>query len=345
MDNVRFSFLKRLTECFGPSGAEYQVRELIIDQIKPYVSTLKIDALGNLIATKGDGGKIVISAHMDEVAFTVLGFESDGTLLFTQVGGISPGNLPAKRVYFPERDIYGVIGAKPIHLNKNQRESVTYADLYIDIGADSEKDAKNRIKKGDLAIFDTKTASLSSKNPSISGKAIDDRLGCFLLCDLICDPYVTNCTFLFSVQEEVGLIGASCYAQNKTFDYGIALDVTTPNDLPNIEGPSKICELGKGPVISFADGRCIYDARLITAVFDLLERHSIPCQTKGMRTGGNEAYSFQNEGKGAWAISVSTPCRYIHSPVGVVWEKDIEYTQKAIRLIIKQIQNGGLQRK
>ena len=343
MDNRNFLFLKQLTECFGPSGTEDAVRDLIVDRIKSYVTSLKIDSLGNLIAKKGDGGSLVISAHMDEVAFTVTGFESDGTLRFSQVGGITPSSLPSKRVYFPERDIFGVIGAKPIHMNKERGASVTYGDLYIDIGAFSETEAKRYIQKGDLAIFDTKTEMLHSDNPAICGKAIDDRLGCYLLCELICDPSVENCTFVFSVQEEVGLLGASGFAANHSYDYGIALDVTTPNDLPNVQGPSKVCELGKGPVISFADGRCIYDAALISDVFKLLQKEGIPCQTKALRAGGNEASSFQNEGGGMNAISVSTPCRYIHGPIGVVWERDIENTKKAILLMIKAIQNGGFE--
>ncbi len=343
MNKESFDFLKELTECFGPSGAESAVRDLIVNQIKPFVSTLKIDPLGNLIATKGNGGKVVLSAHMDEVGLTVTGFESDGTLRFHQVGGISPSNLPSKRVFFPERGLYGVIGAKPIHMNREQRGSITYSDLYIDIGASCEEEAQTLIQKGDLAVFDTKTHLMSSENPAICGKAIDDRLGCFLLCKLVCDETVTDCTFLFSVQEETGLLGASSFAARGGFEYGVALDVTTPNDLPRIEGPNKVCELGNGPVISFADGRCVYDSRLVSGVFSLLEKHHIPCQTKAMRTGGNEASSFQNEGCGAWAISVSAPCRYIHGPAGIVWEEDIANTEKAVRLILESIQQGGFE--
>ena len=337
---VNFDFLKQLTECFGPSGAEDQVRDLIIEKIKPFVTSLTVDALGNLCATKGNGGNVVLSAHMDEVALTVTGFENDGTLRFSQVGGISPSSLPSKRVYFPEKNVRGVIGAKPIHMNRDKKESVSYSDLFIDIGAVDEENARSVLEKGDLAIFDTKTEILASENPAVCGKAIDDRLGCFLLCDLICDPQIKNCTFLFTVQEEVGLIGAAAFAGNHTYQYAIALDVTTPNDLPDIKGPNKVCELGKGPVISFADGRCVYDSHLISGIFNLLKKSEIPCQTKAMRTGGNEASSFQNEGSGSRAISVSTPCRYIHGPIGVVWKMDIESTVKAIRKILNAIQEG-----
>lgn len=343
MEQFDFDFFKALTECFGPSGAEYKVRDLIIDRIKPYVSRLEVDALGNLIATKGNGGSLVLSAHMDEVGFTVTGFESDGTLRFSQVGGITPSILPSKRVYFAERGIFGVIGAKPIHMNRDQKATVTYADLYIDIGASTEQEAKSLIRKGDLAVFATKTERLSSSNSAYCGKAIDDRLGCYILCDLICGSDLDNCTFLFSVQEETGLLGAACFASNHCMDYGVAADVTTPNDLPGIKGPQTVCSLGKGPVISFADGRCVYDARLISRVFSLMHKNDVPCQTKAMRTGGNEASPFQNDGFGMSAISISTPCRYIHGPIGVVWESDVIHTQKAIELIAREIQNGGFE--
>jgi len=342
LDNTSFEFFKALTESFGPSGAENAVRDLVISRIKPFVASLKIDSLGNLIATKGNGGDLVISAHMDEVALTVTGFEEDGTLRFHQVGGITPTHLPSKRVYFPEQDVRGVIGAKPIHMNKDKNSVLGYSDLFIDIGVSCEKDAMDLIEKGDIAIFDTKTTRLDSDNAAICGKAIDDRLGCYILCNLICCPEITDCTFLFSVQEEVGLIGASCFASNSSFKYGIALDVTTPNDLPGVDGPKTVCKLGNGPVISYADGRCVYDSELISNVFALLRKEHIPCQTKAMRTGGNEASSFQNEGGGMSAISISTPCRYIHGPVGVVWEEDIQNTERAIRLIIDTIREGGI---
>lgn len=342
MKTENFKLFKALTEAYGPSGRENEVRDLIAAAINPYVTSLRIDALGNLIAKKGNGGDVVISAHMDEVAFTVTGFDDDGSLRFSQVGGITPAFLPSKRIYFPERGVWGVIGAKPIHLNREQKASLGYSDLYVDVGCTDALQAKQLVRLGDLAIFDTKTELLNSENPAFSGKAIDDRLGCYILCRLACDPEIDNCTFLFSVQEEVGLLGASSFAANSHYGYGIALDVTTPNDLPKVLGPNKVCELGKGPVISFADGRCVYDSRYVSKIFALLKENGIPCQTKAMRTGGNEAASFINEGIGMKTVSVSTPCRYIHGPVGLVWEKDINKTEDALRLIIQKIQEGEL---
>ena len=118
MDQIdEFAFLKVLTETPGPSGSEEAVRSLIIENIRPYVKTLTVDPLGNLIATKGTGKDFLITAHMDEVGFMATKICDDGMIKFSPIGGISPENLPSKRVYFPKSNAYGVIGAKPIHLS------------------------------------------------------------------------------------------------------------------------------------------------------------------------------------------------------------------------------------
>ncbi len=338
-----FAFIKALSEAFGPSGCENAVRNLIIEEITPHVSSLAIDKLGNLIAEKGCGGNVVISAHMDEVGFMVTGISDDGTLRFSQVGGISTGFLPSKRVIFPEKNCIGVIGAKPIHLNKEKNRSKEYDELYIDIGAESKEEAKSTISLGDLAVFSTKTEKTSGSKCNISGKAMDDRLGCYLLCKLIENSDITDGTFVFTVQEETGLLGAMTFAKSHSFEYGIALDVTTPNDIPGITGPNTVCRIGCGPVISFADGRCNYDQKLVSKIFSLLNKNNISCQTKAMRTGGNEAYAFKNEGSGMKSLSISVPCRYIHGPIGMFSEADLAETEKALLCILEKINKGGFE--
>ncbi len=341
MKETDFEFIKLLSEAFGPSGCEVSVREIIAERIKPYVSSLVVDKLGNMIAEKGDGGNTVISAHMDEVGFMVTGISDSGLLRFSQVGGITPNSLPSKRVFFPERGCFGVIGSKPIHLNKENENKVSYSDLYIDIGAENKSEAESMISLGDLAVFTTKTEKLPTEKNYFKGKAFDDRLGCFLLCKLIQNPDIRNCTFVFTVQEETGLLGASAFALRKSFEFGIAVDVTTPNDLPGISGPKTVCKLNHGPVISFADGRCVYRQSLISSVFSLLEENGILCQTKSIRAGGNEASVFKNVGGSMKTISISVPCRYIHGPVGVFCEDDLMETERALLCILSEISKGG----
>ena len=331
MDKTNFSFLKTLTEAPAPSGYEDAVREIIIEKIKDHVDSLSVDKLGNLIAVMGTGSDFVISAHMDEVGFMATKICDDGSIKFSPIGGISAENLPSKRVFFPKSNTFGVIGAKPVHLNRNKKEKVTFSDLYIDVGTETKSETEDIVSLGDFAVFDTKT-ELVTKN-TIKGKAIDDRLGCFLLCNLITNGKVNNCTVLCSVQEETGLAGASAFANKYHFPYAIALDVTTPNDLPSVSSPETVCKIGGGPVISFADRRCIYDNKLISDVFSLLNENGILCQTKTLRAGGNEAGAFQQDGLGMKAISISIPCRFIHGPVGIFSTFDLQETERAVLCI------------
>lgn len=335
-----FELIKNLTELFGPSGMEGEVRRFLWDHLKNKNVSLELDPMGNIVAKKGNGGEVVLSAHMDEVGFMIKAITESGNLLFSPIGGMNPEMLPSKRLVIGKNRILGVIGAKPIHLKKKDSGSVTYQDLYLDIGARNREEAEQHVAVGDCAVFATETKEMISKSPSVCGKAFDDRLGCYLLCKLIESDLVQNATFLFTVQEETGLAGAGAFAQNNSYRYGIAVDVTTPNDLPGIKGPNRVCELGCGAVISLADGRTVYQKHLIQRIFRLLDEKKIPYQTKARRAGGNEASPFQKEGAGMRAISLSVPCRYIHGPVGILREEDLDHSFHALLSILLHIQTG-----
>ena len=338
-----YLFIKELTQAFGPSGYENEITNLIISRIIKNVSSLRIDKMGNLIAEKGNGKKALFSAHMDEVGLMITGFQTDGTLRFQSVGGISPEHLASKRVKIGSRRICGIISAKPIHLTKKAKTKVAFADLCIEIGAETEEEARRFINIGDFAVFDTETEAITTNHriSAIKGKAIDNRIGCFLLCKLIENPNIKDCTFLFSVQEETGLRGAAAFANSHSFPISIAVDVTTPNDLPGFSGPDKVCSLDKGPVISFADGRTIYQNSLIQSVFEILEKNNIKAQTKGKIVGGNDASAFQKNGVGMPVISLSLPCRYIHSSVGLFYITDLIESEKALLCMGSHFLNGG----
>lgn len=325
-------FLKRLSEAFAPSGCENEVRELLISELEPCVDSLRVDRMGNLIVTKGDPQKIVICAHMDEVGFMITDIQEDGTLRIGSVGGISPASLPSKRVVIGDQRITGVIGAKPIHLAKNEQKEIQLSDLYIHIGADSKEDAEKKVSVGDFAVFDT-DFTVSSDGMAIFGKALDNRLGCFLLCKLIRENGLKDGTFVFSVQEETGLRGASAFADDSDYSFAIALDTTTANDLPGVAVPQVVCRLEKGPVISFLDGATIYNRDLVRDAFSRLDSENIPAQTKMRRAGGNDASALQKRGPGHLVLSLSVPCRYIHGPLGLTSVSDIDNSFRALVLL------------
>lgn len=329
MNELNVAFLLNLMDSFSPSGNEDAVRALIAQTIRPYVSSLKIDGIGNLIATVGNERELLICAHMDEVGFMITGIRSDGKLFFNQVGGVSPENLPSKRVMIGENRVLGVICATPVHLNKGNDNKTKYSDLVIDVGAESKADAERVISVGDFICFDTKSF-YHEANKTVTGKALDNRLGCYVLTELITSGALKNGTFVFTVQEETGLRGATTILENSFFPVGIALDTTTANDLPGIKPENSVCRLGKGAVVSYADGATVYDRNKIRMLTKRLDERSIPWQTKTKRTGGNEASAIEKRGKGSFAISVSTPCRYIHGPLGMVRLADLKATMDAV---------------
>jgi len=333
-------FLKKLSEAFGPSGMEDEVRDLLFKEIYPFVDRIRIDNMGNLVAEKGDHKKLAICAHMDEVGFMITQILENGTLRFSAVGGISPSALPSKKVIIGQNRILGIIGAKPIHLTKNDKDKkdLSFSDLFISIGAASKAEAEERISLGDFAVFDTDFA-VSVNEKSVFGKALDNRIGCFLLKKLICSEKIKNASFVFTVQEETGLRGAEAFSNNSNYDFAIALDTTTANDLPNITIPQSVCFLKKGPVISYIDGATVYNRDLVNDAFSLLKSNGIQAQTKMRRAGGNDASVLQKRGSGHLVLSLSVPCRYIHGPLGLTTVFDIEESYKALELLAKKHSN------
>ena len=241
--------LKSLSELNGTSGAEGLVRDFLRQQIEPFVDTINVDKIGNLIATKNGrltGPKVMLAAHMDEVALMIVDITSDGFLKFRPVGGIDARILVSKPVQI-NKTIFGVIGAKAIHLQKlSERQKVLPFDqLYIDIGAKSKDEAAGKVKLGDYAYFITKCEPFGEG--LYKGKAFDDRVGCAIIVELLKKDYDTSIIAAFTVQEEVGLRGAKVAAYHTAPDFAIVIEGTIAADVSDREEEGWVTELGKGP--------------------------------------------------------------------------------------------------
>ena len=337
MKTSQIEILQKLSETFAPSGYEDDLRQYIISQIQDHVSELYTDRAGNLIAKIGLGGNPYVFAHMDEIGFMITGIQENGTLRFSSIGGITPDSLPSKRVKIKHDDrfIYGVIGSKPVHFKDDKKEKKSFSNLYIHIGADKKQEAQKFVSVGDVAVFDTQFQVTPSQNRRFMGKALDNRIGCLLLITLIQDHLIPNGTFIFTVQEETGLRGSISFLSTNEIDFGLAVDTTTANDLPGISGANSVCSLKKGGVVSYIDGATVYRKVLIDAVFQLCRNKQIPLQTKTKKAGGNEASAIQKQNGSSHSISLSVPCRYIHGPLGVVSETDIDNSLKALVCILE----------
>ena len=330
--------LERLCNATGPSGYEGDVRSIIKEELKSYVDEIKVDKMGNIIAhKKGNGKKVIIDAHMDEVGFIITGYNEDGTLRFDCLGGINSKVIPAKVVLIGEKKIPGVIGLKPIHLQgaEERKKGVSYGQCCIDIGSNSKEETKKQVSLGEFAVFDTKFSEFGEG--LLRGKAFDDRMGCAVLIELLRENYECDLYGVFNVQEEVGDRGAFVAAYNVKPDIGIALEGTICADMPNIPVHMRATEIGKGPAISIMDKTSLFDDRLSQEIITTAEEKGIPYQLRRAIAGGNDAGAIHMSGEGAVVATVSVPCRYIHSSISVASKADYENTKKLMIEFIKTI--------
>ena len=332
--------LRELCLADGISGDESAVRELIIEKIKG-LCEYSTDPLGSLICfkkgKKTPEKKLMICAHMDEVGFMVTYIRPDGTLSFDTVGGVDPAVVIGRQVRVGKDRISGVVGSTAVHnLSKEQREKApTIGSLYIDIGAEDEADAEKHVSLGDCVYFDSEFVDLGERR--IKAKAIDDRAGCAMMIEMMHEELEYDTYFVFNVQEEIGLRGSTASAFAVAPDFAIVLESTTAADIDGASGAKRVCEVGKGPVVSFMDRSTMYDKELYRLAFDTAKELDIPCQTKTMVAGGNDAGAIHKSGKGVRTIAVSLPCRYLHSPSSVIEFADMENSYKLVKELSKRI--------
>ena len=334
--------LKKLCSVNSASGDEAKMREFITGEIKDFC-TYEIDALGSVIAfkkgKKTPNKKVMFAAHMDEVGFIVTHITDDGYLKFAPVGGIDARVVVDRvvTVSTEKGNLKGVIGAKAPHLlNDDEKKTAPkFSNLYIDIGAKDKSDAENYVATGDYVYFDSEYEEFG--NGFIKAKALDDRIGCMLLIELIKSDLEYDTYFCFNVQEEVGLRGSTCTAFGVGADVAVILEATTAADLDGVRGGERCCVLGDGPVVSYMDGRTVYDKGLFNLAFDVAKEKGIKIQTKTTIAGGNDAGAIQTAGKGAKVMAVSLPARYIHASASVVKKADIEETKKLLFALTEKI--------
>lgn len=330
--------LKDLCLLNGTSGDEDLVRDYIINEIKDYCE-FKVDDLGSIIVfKKGEktpNKKVMFAAHMDEVGFIITYITDDGYLKFSPVGGVDPRVVIDRVVKI--NDIKGVIGAKAVHLltADEKKSAPSFDDLFIDIGATDKTEALKYVSLGDYAYLDSDYIEFG--NGFIKSKALDDRIGCALLIELIKSELEYDTYFCFNVQEEVGLRGSTCTSYQVQSDVSVILESTTAADLCDVSGEKRCCVLGDGPVVSFMDGRTVYDKKLFDLAFEVAKENNIKIQTKTAIAGGNDAGAIQTSGKGSRVMAVSLPCRYIHSASSVVKNSDIEETRKLLKAILPKL--------
>ena len=325
-----FELLEKLCLAGAVSGFEDNVLEIIVEKIKDFCDELYRDRLGNLICFKKGQNRrekpFMVCAHMDEVGFCISGINDDGTLIFSQVG-MNADVLPSRRVRVGKNNLAGVISARPAHLISDASKGISIDDLCIDIGCYDKQEAANLDLIGQQAYFDSDFCFFGSD--FIKSKALDDRVGCAIMCSLIKEDLLYDTYFVFTVGEELGGVGASCVT-NQVKPYAcLILEGTTASDTPYNKGGQRVCVVGNGPVCPFMDGGTLYDKEMYTGIRNLAKDNGIDCQTKTKIAGGTDASKIQSCLSGVKVAAISLACRYIHTGASVASTLD---AQKMIKL-------------
>lgn len=319
--------LKKLTNTYSPSGNECKIRELIKNEIKPYVDEIKIDTLGNLIARKkGNGHKIMVAAHMDQIGLMVIDIDDNGFLRFARVGGISPYIALGQKVIF-ENGTIGIIFKEYIENMKDLK----LENMYIDIGAKSREEAEKLVSIGDICVYHSDI--VENENRIIS-KCLDDRIGCYVLIETIklINSDKNDLYFVFTAQEEVGLRGAKTSAYGINPDIGISIDVTGTGDTPKAKRFA--ISLDKGTAIKVMDRSVITHPKVKKLMIETAKENNIPYQMEVLEAGGTDSGAIHLTRSGVPSGVISIPTRYVHTSHEMASKTDINNSIKLLYNIL-----------
>lgn len=314
--------IKKLVEAVGPSGFEYNVRDILRKEVEPFADDIRVDNLGNLIVRKGiktaTGMRMMISGHMDEIGVMVTHIDSNGFVRFAPIGGINPMTCIGSRVRFMNGSA-GVISIEFANFGEFfGLQKPTLDKMYLDVGATSLEDCP--VKVGHVAAFDRPFEDLGKR---LVSKAMDDRIATAIMAQALKEMKSTKneVYFVFSTQEEVGLRGATTSAYSIDPEIGFAIDVTPTIDTP--KGAFNDVKLGKGPAIKAKDSSLVVDPRVVSWMEKAAVRLGIPHQFEVITAGGTDGGAINITRSGVPAGCISVPTRYVHTPSEMVDYEDV----------------------
>lgn len=334
--------LRELSALHAPTGREEAVADYLAKKFEKNGFKVERDVLGNVIARKGKGKKVLVAAHMDEVGLSVVGITDTGLLRFAKIGGLYDGSLGTKlvRVHSQKKAIPGVIGIKSPHLMKEEeiKSLQKSEDLFIDVGAETKKEAADMgIRPGTRVTFEATFEELA--NDKVAGKAFDNRAGCAILVKLAEEAAHPGCELCLvgTVREETGLWGAGASVFGIQPDLAVAVDVSLAAGTPDVLVERVPVLLGGGPSIGVieAGGRgLIMDEKLVDWIEKLAKRNGIKYQLEVSEGGCTDASRMQYSRTGFLAASIGVPARYIHSTCEVLSLKDLHETTRLFKVLL-----------
>jgi endoglucanase len=325
--------LQELCEAHGAPGFEDPIRAIYRREMAPLCDRIETDGIGNVIAIRDGTGraprKVMLAGHMDEIGFVVKHIDDQGFLRLSPLGGFDPKTLIAKRVQVESSHrgpILGAIGSKPIHTMspEDRKQMPTVPELFVDIGLSGEE-AKAAIEIGDPVTLVQGFVRIGDR---CSGKSMDNRVSIYVLIEAMKRVAEPQCAIyaVATSQEEVGIRGAMTAAHRIEPDLGVAIDVTLACDVPGAKPDEQVSKLGGGVAIKVHDSSSISHPKLVRAMRDIAREREIPFQMEVLTAGGTDAGGIQRGGSAVPAITLSVPCRYVHTVVETVSAADLEAT-------------------
>lgn len=346
------NLLKDLTEAHGIPGYEAEVRKVIRSYFKP-IGDIEEDNMGSLICKKigkDTSPKIMLASHMDEVGFMVKHISSDGFIRFTTLGGWWDQVLLGQRVTIKavKGDVIGVIGAKPPHLlsPEERNKVVVRKNMYIDIGATSDKDIeKAGIRIGDPIVPVSEFTVLANPKTYMC-KAFDDRVGCGIVISALSTIKKGHPNTLYgvaTVQEEVGVRGATTSVDKVDPDIAIILESDIAGDVPGIKPDESSTKFTGGPSLLLYDARMIPNLKLRDLIIDTAKKNKIPLQFTTMEGGATDGSVIHLHRSGVPTVVLAVPSRHIHSHNSIIHRDDYDNAVKLLKAVLQKLDKKTVQ--
>ena len=325
------TLLKTLCDVNSPSGCEGNLASLIKKEIESCDDEVWQDALGNLIVhKKGDGTKLMLCAHMDEIGLVATCYGEKGQIYVSALGGVFPHTALYQRVRF-ENGAEGVL--VPDGQEAELFKDLKLSKLYVDIGAKDAEEASARVALGEGAAF---VGAYCEQGDTVISKALDNRAGCYALIQALREAETNKQDIyaVFTVSEELGLRGAKAVAETVKPDYAVALDVTRTGDAAC--GPKMSVRLGGGAAIKIMDSSMLAHPIIKERLQNLCKEHNILWQAEVLERGGTDAGAIHLTGGGVPSGCISIPLRYVHTPGEMLSKQDLEQVVALTKALIEE---------
>ena len=348
---MNVDLLRELTEAHGVPGQEDKIRHIVYRELKD-ICNIKVDAMGNVICHKpatlpiqgNTAKKLMLAAHMDEIGFVVKYIDDKGFIRIHPVGGWDPRMMAAQRVlvHGAEESYNGLLmlGTKPKHLldAAEANRAAKHDDYFVDTGM-SVEDVKSKIPLGSMV---TMNRTFQAMGDLYTCKAMDDRCAVFVMIEAMkaLGDHGVDVYAVATVQEEIGLRGATAAGSGINPDVVVALDVTLANDFPGIPAEYCVTNLGDGTAIKIMDSSLICHPKVVNHFKEVAEKNKIKYQMELLPMGGTDAGGIQRQNGGIPAFTLSIPTRYIHTVNETVHKDDVQASIDLLARYMEDAHNG-----